>query len=157
MLGDDLALCYNEVSNFLELFIIIAHRYFPGSIYTQVEWPLAEQRALAKTLLCSHPLQLDGDSWYLPLVFGLACKEWGRPWPAHILVSGSIRQCRGLRCVSIGGAIFKLRYAQNLGFLCFLPKSNVTQMRRRDIDISSCVALPFNVDACLNVWKEYVG
>ncbi len=154
--SDNLITCMQGENGLLDFFLLLARRYFPGAINWQVDWPVSEQLALVSTLKCVPPCRLDGDSWLLPLFFALACAQWERPWPTDILASGAVRTCRGLRCVSVGRAIFKLRRAQTAGKVCLLPKSNVTQLQRRGIDLSLCLPLPSNMDKCLDIWRRHV-
>ena len=156
VISDHLAFCMEDTAEVLDFFLLCARRFFPSALSWQVDWPLQEQRQLVTALNLHEPLRLSGDSWFLPLFFALACMEWERLWPKHILASGAIRQGRGLRCVSIGGALHKWRLAQTSNYLCFLPQSNVTRLQRRGMDVSNCIALPFNTLQCLNIWREYV-
>ena len=155
ILGDELLLSLGGDTSLQKLWLTLTTRFFPHALDWQLDWPLEEKLVLAKRLGMKNSPRLDGDSWTAPLFFALHCAEYGNVWPENLLVSGAVRQCRGLRCASIGRAIFKLRKAQALGKTILLPQSNVTQLRRRGIDLASCVPLPLNVEQCLNIWKTY--
>jgi hypothetical protein len=154
--SDALALYLEERAQLLDFFMLCARRFFPNALSWQIDWPIVAQQRLSATLRLQNPCSISGDSWLLPLFLALACMEWSRPWPEHALVSGAIRRCRGLRCASVGGALHKLRLATTFNSLCFLPKSNVTQLRKRGTDVSACVAMPFNLSECLDIWRHYV-
>lgn len=154
ILGDSLALSLGGSSGILDLFLGIARRYFPDALHLQADWPVASQARTATNLGLNCLPRIEGDSWLLPLFFAVACGAWERKWPEKFLASGSIRICRGLRCVSIGRAIYKLRAARSLGKVCLLPKSNVTILARRNVNLTNCVPLPFNLDSCLDIWRS---
>jgi hypothetical protein len=156
VMSDDLALGLEGGTGLLDFFVPVARRFFPQALAWQVDWPADERATLASALDLRSPWRLDGDSWLLPLFFALACLEWSRPWPEGVLASGAVRRCRGLRCASIGGAVYKARRAATSGKLCFLPKSNITRLRSQGADVSHCIALPFNMTGCLDIWRRHV-
>jgi hypothetical protein len=156
IITDDLALRLENSINILNFLILLSGRFFSNALEWQIDWPHSEQVNLQHSLNITEPLTITGDSWILSLFFALACLYWSCSWPDKILVSGSIRKCRGLRCVSIGKALQKSRLAIEEGCLFFLPKSNYNQLSRQKSIVSHCLPLPSNLTLCLNIWRQYV-
>jgi hypothetical protein len=153
VLSDDFTLQVEECAFAYDFFLFCARRFFPHALNWQLDWPLDEQAKLRSSLQMAVLCRIEGDSWSLPLFFAFDCLHRRVDWPERVLVSGAVRQCRGVRCAAIGGARHKLRQAQALGCLCLLPRANIGLLRRQNMDVASSLALPPNLDACLSIWR----
>jgi len=155
VLADSLALNLAGTSSFLSDFLLWSQRFFPRAVNFQVEWPAAEREKLRADLKLPREGYLVGNSWTLPLFLAFDRLFQGRPWPEGLLASGAVRRVRGLRCVSVGGARFKLRRAKAGGCRLLLPRSNVRALSRRGLEVSDCLPLPPNLAECLRLWRSY--
>jgi hypothetical protein len=154
VLSDDLALHMDERLFAYDFFLLCAGRFFPHAVNWQLDWPKVEQRNLRRSLKLPDACRIAGDSWSLPLFFAFDCLQRRVNWPKNTLVSGAVRKCRGVRCVSVGGASQKLRAAQGLNCLCLLPRGNVNALGRRGVGLDGCIALPSSLEQCLKIWRE---
>lgn len=135
----------------------LSRGHFPEALRLKIEWEREEKERLAALFNLRPDFPLRGDSWYLPLFFAFYCFFRQKDWPQKIIASGALRHCRGLRCVSIGCAVYKLRLAHQLGKLCFLPSSNYRALKKAGKDVSGCVPLASNLKSCLDIWTAYVS
>ena len=135
-------------------FMDCARRFFPFALELQVDWPKSERELLSATFGLRRPVKLCGDSWLLPLFFAMRLSAESRLWPEGLFATGAVRRCGGMRCVSVADAVPKLRRALALGSALMLPKANVSAMLRAGRDVSSCVALPLNLCACLDIFSR---
>ena len=154
VLTDDLSMNMEDSPAAFDYFMLAAKRFFPNILLWQLDWPQEEQATLRAALSLRKLCRIIGDSWTMPLLFAFDCLQRGRNWPVRILASGAMRQCRGVRCVSIGGVLNKLRRAEALRSLLYLPRANVLALQRRGVDVGNCVILPPNVKQCLDIWRE---
>lgn len=157
IVGDSLFLSLGESDPVFRLLRYLAEHYFSSALDIQIDWLPEEKSKIASQLHIKPKISLDGDSWNLPLFLALYCYENGKDWPLSILASGAIRRCRGMRCVSIGRALHKLRLARRLGKLCMLPISNARRLKKLHPELDGCLGLPYNLEHCLKIWASYVS
>ncbi|MDR1038193.1 MAG: hypothetical protein LBT40_16990 [Deltaproteobacteria bacterium] len=155
VLAENLWSNMEESPEALDFFKLMAVRFFPWVLGWQLSWPEEERENLRVRLGLKAPCRMVGDSWTLPLLFAFDCVGRGKPWPDGLFASGAVRQCRGLRCVSMGDALAKLRWAREAATLFLIPKANLTRLRRQGADVAGCVALPSSVERCLGLWRQY--
>lgn len=155
LLSDVLMLRLENPDLATSVFTAFAQKVSSSCFAYQVDWSEQEQERLSLAFSTAAPCVITGDSWTLPLLFALDCTYTGSLWPKEALASGAIRSGRGMRCVSIGGGLHKARYCQTRGIRCFLPQANINTLRRRGIDTTGCISLPYNLKECLTIWRSY--
>jgi hypothetical protein len=153
-LTDSLAMNLTEYPSFLSDFLAWAGRFFPRAVDWQVDWPEDEQEIIREVFKLSSPVYLFGDSWTLPLFLAFDLLFGHRAWPEGILASGAVRRSRGLRCLSIGRARFKLRRARAENCRLMLPQSNVRALSQAGWEVEDCLSLPPNLETCLGLWRS---
>ena len=108
--------------------------------------------------LNSFPLAINGvrgDSFSLALLFQIVARCNDAEWPDGVFVTGAVRRGRGFRCVSVGQAVAKYRWLELYGYGQFLlPQRNYWQLGRAGFERDRCIALPPNLEECIELWTR---
>jgi len=98
---------------------------------------------------------VTGDSFSLALLFQLVARCHNAVWPQGVFVTGAVRRVRGFRCVAVGQAVAKCRWLELHGYRrLLLPRRNYGQLGRAGLERDRCVALPPNLEECIELWKR---